>query len=47
MSGNKMALDALTEPKAVSLTDVLQAAAPAEIADALAPVVQAGRCGRL
>lgn len=38
---NKMALDALTEPKAVSLTDVLQAAAPAEIADALAPVVQA------
>ena len=40
-AGNKMALDALTEPKAVSLTDVLQAAAPAEIADALAPVVQA------
>ena len=38
----KMALDALTEPKAVSLTDVLQAAAPAEIADALAPVAQAG-----
>ena len=43
---NKMALDALTEPKAVSLTDVLQAAAPAEIADALAPVVQAGEPGK-
>ena len=44
-AGNKMALDALTEPKAVSLTDVLQAAAPAEIADALAPVVQAVQAG--